>query len=116
MNSDGQSVTVAYREREGKPTIPVGGAYGGPSPDGANIVVHVYVEYGTVPTIITAQADAAGRVNVEQGEAIKRSDGTREVLATLVLAPEVAASVGRFLIEKAEAALEVRKMLQTTQP
>ena len=105
---DKGSLTIVYEEQEPRPTLPVSGAYGGYLPDGATIVAHVYTEFGTIPAMSEHEIEEGGMVNLSKGNLIKRGDVTRKVLATLVLSPESASIVGKWLVEKAQGALEIR--------
>lgn len=101
-------VSIIFHERDGKPTIPVGGAWGGPN--GQNeVVAHVFIEHGAIPSIMTVDVDDQGRADFENANTIKRGDIIREVQATLVMSPEVAASFGRWLMEKAQLAIQNRE-------
>lgn len=108
MSNEPKTLSFVYKEVRDKPSIPATGAWGGPTPDGSAVVVHLYVEYGAVPSVMTFDVEAGGRVDLNKGEAVTRGDATREVLATLVLAPENAASIGQFLIDKAALAAQTR--------
>jgi hypothetical protein len=95
-----QPVSIVYEEQEGRPTIPVSGAYGGPSVDGALVFAHVYTEFGTIPAMEEHEADEAGIVDLSKGNVIKRGDLTRKVLATLVLPPDAAIRLGQWLVSR----------------
>lgn len=101
-------ITITYQEPERRPFIGVTGAFGGGSPDQRSIVAHLFVEHPTVPSIMTHTVDAAGRVNLRDGDGVKRSDITRSVVATLVMAPEVAVSLGEFLVKQGKQAIKDR--------
>jgi hypothetical protein len=102
------SITIVYEEAPSRPIIPVGGAYGGPTPDGASVVAHVYAEYVTIPAIQEHQVDERGRVDLGVGKPIKRADVTRLVQASLVLSPEASITIGNWLVEKGNNALQQR--------
>ncbi len=87
--------------------LPVGGAYGGPAPDGSSVVAHLYSEFVSVPDIVVLPVQEDGRAGGE-GEQVRRSDFTRTVLATIVMSPEVAQRVGTFLTTQGKAALTAR--------
>lgn len=109
MSGKASSVTIVYEEVSNKPTHAVNGAYGGPSPDGTTVIMHVYTEFGTVPSIEEYEVPASGVVNTSKGHKIKRADITRQVQATLMMTPESALSLGKFLTEKAKIALKTRQ-------
>lgn len=104
-----QSISIVYEDNDQRPTIPVNGAFGGPSVDGTLVFAHLYSEYVTVPAMEEHEADDKGRVDLHKGNVIKRGDLTRKVLATLVLSPEAALGLGQWLASKGQQALQVRK-------
>jgi hypothetical protein len=109
MPDKSKTFTIHYQERTDKPTIPVSGAYGGPSPDGNLVVAHVYVEQATLPSHVTHPVKG-NRVDLREGHEIRRSEATREVQATLVLSPEAAIALGEFLMRHAGSAMAVREL------
>jgi len=106
-----KSVTIVYEEPESLPSIPVGGAYGGPSPDGSTIVMHVYTEYISIPTVTEHPLDADGVADLSIGHqrVTRRGDVSRKVHATLVFSPEAAARVGKWLADKGRQAVAARQ-------
>ena len=102
------TVSIIYEQVEGRPNLPVGGAYGGPSPDNTTVVAHLYSEYVTVPSLDELDVGPDGVAKAAQGHQIKRSDITRKVLATLVMSPEVAISVGAWLADRGRLAMKHR--------
>ena len=108
---DSKLVTFHYDERANKPTLSVSGVYGGPNTDGTSVVAHVFADWGMVPSI--SQIPVKDGVPDFAGEkTIKRGDINREIQATLIMAPEVALSIGGWLIQKAKAALENRRTVE----
>ena len=106
MSDSPQKLEIIFEERKDKPTIAVTGAFGGPSPDMSNIMVHLYVEGHSLPNIIRYDMDEHGAVDMsEVGDRISRGHITREVQATLVLAPEIALKIGLWLQKHANAML-----------
>ena len=86
---------VYYDDRPGKPTLAVTGAFGGPSPDGHNVIAHLYVEHAMVPSIAELELNEDGGARLIRE--IKRGEARREIQATLVLAPKAAISIGEWL-------------------
>lgn len=105
--------TIGFKSNPEKPTIPVGGAWGGPSPDGSVVVAHVFVESFTLPNYLTYQGKIIDggkvKINAKTEERVTMNDITREVQATLVMTPEVAMSFATFLKSKAQSAFRTRK-------
>ena len=109
MAKNGDTFTFIYQERDNKPTIAATGAYGGVTPDGKSVVAHLYVEYSTVPSLSEHDIGEGGIVDLLKGDVIKRAEATRDIQATLVLSPEAAQALGKFLSEKARNALKMRE-------
>jgi hypothetical protein len=116
MEAQPETFTVTYVEAAGKPSLPVTGAIGATTPDGLSVVVHLYVEHATIPSVVTHAVRAGGRVNLTVGEVVKRSDITREIIASLVLSPDAARSHGTFLVSQADNAATVRKSRPSPPP
>lgn len=103
--------TVDFQRSVDKPTFAVGGAWGGPSPDGHSVVAHLYVEHWVLPNYLTYQMEAVEgghQIALDTEERVSRADVTREVQATLVMTPEVAMVLAKWLAEKAQAAIQQR--------
>ena len=90
-------------------TIPITGAWGGPSPDGSALIAHFYIEYKTPPYNITFELDDQGRGDPDAGHVVSRGDGTREVQVTAMMTPEHAISIGQWLVDKGSVMLQLRK-------
>lgn len=91
-----ETASIYYEDRRGKPTLAVTGAFGGPTPDARNVVAHLYVEHVMVPSIAELQRTEDG--GYQQAREIRRGTVRREIQATLVLSPQVATSLGQWLI------------------
>jgi len=81
--------------------IPVTGAWGGPNPTG-EIVVDFFVERTEPPEVLTLEIDEFGKPE-EKERSTQRTIRERQV--GLVLRPDIALSIGNFLIEKANSVL-----------
>lgn len=103
-----ESLTIHYEEPARKPTLAVSGAYGGVSPDGGLVVAHLYTEWGMVPSFQEIARGEDGEFRGTDATLIKRGDILREVQATILLTPEQAMSIGKWLIEKGYRAREAR--------
>lgn len=101
-------LTIVFEKSEQKSTISATGAFGGPTPDGAAIVANLFVEHTSMPNYVTHDIDSSGHVNMSKGKPVKRGDITREVQATLVMSPENAKQLGKWLIKNSEKAQENR--------
>lgn len=104
MAGKSNDVSVLYDEVPSRPFVPVGGAFGGPSPDGSSVVAHLYVESGTIPARESMVRDSEDKVDPSKATRIVRGDITRSVQASLAMAPEVAIRLGNWLVTQGEAA------------
>ena len=103
-----KKISIVYEKVPGKPTITATGAIGGPSPDRQSIVAQLYVEHGSVPSVVSHEVQEDGSFDLQHGDAISRGDVTREIQATLVLSPEAAILLGDWLMKKGIAAIKGR--------
>jgi hypothetical protein len=108
MDENQKELSLVIEKSKNAQTMAVTGAWGGPSPDGSNIIAHFYVESHALPNIINIKADELGKFDPNKGEQIMRGDLTREIQAVIVMAPEVAVSVGKWLEENGRMLLESR--------
>ena len=72
-----------------------------------SVIMHVYQDWGMIPSIEQVTILASGEVG--ESKFIKRGDINREIQATLVMAPEVAISIGKWLISKGAAGYKARQ-------
>lgn len=110
MAEQRNSISIVYERNKDAKTIPATGAFGGPTPDNSGVIVHLYMEYGSLPnsTDIPVQD---GKVRMGQGleKNITRGDITREVQATVFLSAESAIAIGNWLIQKGELTKNLRE-------
>jgi len=99
-------VVAVYKERPDKRTIAVSGAWGGPSPDGASVAVHLFTDWGTIPSMIRFVPEGGG---LKEKEILRTSEITREIQVSLMMPPQVAQSVGKLMIEKAKIVLDAQE-------
>lgn len=108
QSSDSHSeLTIVFEKSQQKNTIPATGAAGGPTPDGAAVVAHLFVEHGSVPNYVTHDVNREGRVK-SQGKPVQRGEITREVQSTLVMSPENAHQLGEWLVRNSKQAMQNR--------
>lgn len=104
------SVKVANDEQQPRAFLPVTGASGGPAPDGLTVIAHLYTEFTTIPATQDYPILEDGRVNLSAPQAENsRSDVIRQLLATIVMAPEAAVNIGKWLAQRGEQAIKLRK-------
>ena len=95
-------IMVHYEYGPGYKKIPATGAWGGLSPN-AEVIVNFFVEFKTKPEMIKVQVDEAGHL-VEESPEKDEISMTRELLVGVVMRPDIARSVGHFLLKYAEMA------------
>jgi hypothetical protein len=103
-------IKVKYEYAPDYRKIPATGAWGGLSPN-AEVIINFYVEFKTKPESATLHVDENGHIKEE----IQEQDDinlTRELLMGLVLRPDIAKSIGSFLIKHAEMAQEAIAQLR----
>ena len=98
--------TAIYKERPDKPTVAVSGAWGGPTGDGSSVAIHLYTDWGSLPTLI--RYEKVGDI-AKEVEVLRQSEITREVQVSLVMSPSVADSVGKMMVAKAKLVLDAQK-------
>ena len=89
-------------------SVPITGAWGGITPDSRMVVAHMYTEYNAIPNIIDIEVDQDGKI-LKDDKRISRGDMVREVHSTLVMNPDVAISIGQWLIQNGNLALDLGK-------
>lgn len=108
--SDQKKFTFVFEKAEGKRMLAVTGAIGGPNPEGSSVIAHLFVEHPSIPNIETHDVDENGRVDISKGgDPIRRGDVTREIQTTLVMSPETALSLSRWLERQSQVASERRE-------
>ena len=107
--ADTRSVSILWEEPDDRPTLPVSGAVGSPSPDGSLIVAHFYSEFSTIPAREDHDVSEDGTVDLSRGHRITRGDITRKVLATVVMSPAAAARIGKWLAGQAALVEKAKK-------
>lgn len=103
-----KNISIVTERNKNAVTIPVTGAWGGTSADQSSIVAHFFIEYKSMPNIIDVEVDDAGKADPNKGKQTTRGDVTRETQATLMMTPESAVSIGKWLMEKGSQAIAIR--------
>ena len=110
-----EKFTVRYEEVPDRPYIPVNGAFGGPATSGSTVVAHLYSEFVSIPSRIDAEFDQRGTADLDKGRTTKASNVTRHIIATIVLAPDDAITIGTWLADKGKLAKENQAKIQAKQ-
>ena len=102
-----REVNVDYTEAPDYKTVYANGAYGGPSPQG-DIVVDFYIErnkpYDGLILTVNAEGQIVKEIPVNENADAPSKIFTREKQITVVMRPDIAHSVGKWLMEKAKEA------------
>ena len=97
-------IKVRYEYSGEYKKIPVTGVWGGISPN-AEIIANFFVEFQKKPKQFEIQIDNAGNVIEQPSEDEKIF--IRELLIGLVMRPDIARSIGEFLISHARVGEEI---------
>jgi hypothetical protein len=94
-----QQVTLFYEKNEYYRLLPATGAFGGPTPNG-DVIIEFFVERPTAPEKVILQLDPSGpkELKGETGKIV------REIQVGILLRPDRAYSIGKWLMEKANQA------------
>lgn len=95
-----QEIKVKYEYASDYRKIPATGAWGGLTPNG-EVVVNFFVEFITKPESVKIKIDETGIIE-QKSQEVKNTSWTRELLVGVVMRPDIAKSVGHFLLRYAE--------------
>jgi hypothetical protein len=91
-----KEITIFYEKTDQYQLLPVTGAFGGPTPSG-DILAEFFVERKTPPTKIVLEIEPPNVTEKErEGER-----HIREIQVGILIRPDIAHSIGKWLIEKA---------------
>jgi hypothetical protein len=97
--ADASKVTFLYSKSSDYKLVPATGIYGGPTATG-HIRVEFFVDHPTDPDKTVHAVTPEGRIGEELEREPRDRSITREFQMGLILAPEVADSIGRWLQDK----------------
>jgi hypothetical protein len=109
MDEGPNEISLVVEKAKNMPTLAATGVWGGPAPDRSNVVAFFYVESPNIPNVITVKADERGLFDPNKGEAISRGDYSREIQAKIVMTPEVAISIGKWMIDQGQMVIDSRE-------
>jgi hypothetical protein len=109
MDEELNEISLVVEKAKNMPTLAATGVWGGPAPDRSNIVAFFYVESPNLPNVINVKADEKGLFDPNKGESISRGDYSREIQAKFVLTPEVAISIGKWLIDQGQMVIDSKE-------
>ncbi len=90
------------KDENSKPVV-ITGAVGGVHPSGDAVVVHFYHDYPTIPESMDHEVLEGGVVNLKNFKEKKGSSITRVIETTSVIPTKIARTIGKWLIEQADA-------------
>jgi hypothetical protein len=101
---DKKLVSVEYKKTSDYKIVPATGAYGGPTPQG-EILCNFYIEYQLPPDSIELEINPIKGTSKEIDKVAKGSYA-RELNTGVLMRPDIAKTIGEWLIQQANAVLE----------
>ena len=102
------TIKINFKKPLDHKTYPVSGAWGGPTPQG-DILCNFYIEHTEIPDSLELEVDlATGKPKEKVTDSGKVY--VREILTSLLLRPDIAISIGKWLIRKAEDVTKARHL------
>jgi len=101
-------VRIQFEKSPDHQTHPVSGVWGGATPQG-DILCHFFVEHLKLPDTIELEVDMATAKTIERNPSEEKVY-VREILTSLVVRPDIAKSIGKWLISKADAIKQTRQL------
>ena len=100
-----KNIKIHYLESKDYRMIPVTGAHGGISPNG-EVIIDLYVERKEAPKSVDLEIDDTGK-----SKEIRRYNQRhiREKQIGLVIRPDIALIIGKFLIDKAKLVIDMKE-------
>lgn len=95
-----KKATIYFQEAKDCKTVAATGAWGGVGPAG-DIIAHFFVDEPALPESITVEEKEGSIKEVERTQVRVL---LREVVVKVVMRPDIARSIGKWLIEKADGA------------
>ena len=107
------SIKINFMKSPHHKTHPVSGVWGGATPQG-DIHCNFYIEHPEIPATMDLEMDMATGKAIEK---IPKSEKVyvREILTSVILRPDIAMSIGKWLIKKAET-IHRSRQLSTQEP
>lgn len=100
------TLDIEYQKATDYKLFPATGAWGGPTPQG-EILCNFFVEHTAIPKSVTLTINKGV---VQPGEASEPSRIVRELQTAVIMRPDIAKSIGEWLIRKAEEVLTKSKL------
>lgn len=110
MADDSSSdLKIRFKKSKDHKIYPASGIWGGPTPQG-EILCNFFVEYPDTPDHLIIKVDKDGR-NLKEEPNRKEGAYTREITNSILLQPDTAISIGKWLVNQAENISKTRKLL-----
>ena len=102
------AIRINFLKSPDHKTYPVSGVWGSATPQG-DLHCNFYIEHLNIPESFEIEMDMVSNKATEK-MAPDEKVYTREILASFVLKPEIAMSIGKWMIQKAEMITRSRKL------
>jgi len=98
--SDEQAIPIKYTKSKDCRYVPATGAWGGVSPHG-EIICNFYVEYQDAPET-SELVSPDGKLMQERRDKNEKKRHHREIQVAVVMRPDIARSIGEWLIKESD--------------
>ena len=99
-----EKVPIKFTKSNEHKTYPATGAFGGTNPKG-EIICHFHIDKNKFPESLHYIADS-DKPLTEKSIGDEEKEIIREIQSTIVMRPDVALSIGKWLINKAETVMQ----------
>jgi hypothetical protein len=96
-----RKIIVRYREASDYRSLPATGVFGGPTPAG-DLICNFFLETRAVPEEVEIEIDAAGAAKEKLAPTGGPEVFFREIQVGILLNPNVARSIGEWLIQRSQ--------------
>lgn len=103
------SIRINFKKSPDHKTHPVSGVWGGATPQG-DILCNFYIEHLETPPTMELEVDLATGKAIEKIPENQKAY-VREIMTSVVLKPEIARSIGKWLIDKADNIKKSRQLV-----
>ena len=104
-------VSIKYQKTTDYKIIPATGAYGGSTPQG-EVMCNFYVEYLAPPDLVKLEINPADGTSKESMKGLNNSF-IRELNVGVLMRPDIAKTIGKWLIEQANTTLKRTQKLDS---
>jgi hypothetical protein len=109
-SSQQKKITMSFKKSPEYKMYPAGGAWVAPTIDGNKLVVNFIIDHPSLPSYQTFPISEEGVIDLKNViDSTSAGELEREILCGILLTPEDAISIGRFLTENGERILGMKK-------